>query len=172
MTGWIQRLVLVWWLPASPVPMATPPPFHFYCNVGYSVSDCTEKLTRLRDVLAGLHPAQLGEWTWVLVRSEDWKPILRRAGRDPDSPAFTVLANRQTFLEDALFDADPVRTRALLERWRMPRDTLLAFAIAHELGHAMCREPDEARTNRYAAQLVEGGSATCATPDPRKRRER
>jgi len=156
-------MALVWWLPPSPVPVVTPPHFHFYCNVGYSVPDCTEKLTRLRYVLARLKPAQLGEWTWVLVRSEDWKPILRRAGRDPDSPAFTILASRETFLEDALFGADPVRTRILLERWRMPRDTLLAFAIAHELGHAMCREFDEAKTNRYAEQLVEGGSALCAT---------
>ena len=62
----------------------------------HSRSDCS-------DVLAGLDLARLGEWTWVLVQSRDWKPILRRVGRDPDSPAFTILDKRQTFLEEALF---------------------------------------------------------------------
>jgi hypothetical protein len=47
--------------------------------------------------------APLGDWTWILVQSRDWKPILRRVGRDPDSPALTILEKRQTFLEEALF---------------------------------------------------------------------
>jgi hypothetical protein len=161
MSGWIQ-MVLVLWLPTSPTPVGVPPPIHFYCNVGYSVADCRLKLARLQDVLVRLNPAQLGEWTWILVRSEDWKPILRRVGRDPDSPAFTILASRQTFLEDALFDADPVRSRTLLERWRVPRDKLLAFAVAHELGHAVCAETNEASAIRYAEQLLGRGAAECA----------
>ena len=83
--------------------------------------------------------ARLGDWTWILVRSQDWKPILRRVGRDPDSPAFTILEKRQTFLEEALFNAVPERSRTLLEKWRMPLDQLLMFAVAHELGHACAR---------------------------------
>jgi len=168
MSGWIQ-MVLVWWLPTSPVPVAGPAPFHFYCNVGYSVPDCRLKLRRLQDVLVRLNPADLGEWTWILVRSENWRPILRRVGRDPDSPAFTILASRQTFLEDALFDADPVRSRTLLERWRVPRDKLLAFAVAHELGHAVCAETDEAKAIRYAEQLLGRGAAACARYLPGER---
>jgi len=165
MSGWIQ-IVLVWCLPTSPMPVGVPAPFHFYCNVGYAVPDCRLKLRRLQDVLESLNPAQLGEWTWILVRSEDWKPILRRVGRDPDSPAFTILASRQTFLEDALFDADPVRSRTLVERWRVPRDKLLAFAVAHELGHAVCAETDEANAIRYAEQLLGRGAAACARHVP------
>jgi len=170
MSGWIWRMVLVWWLPTSPVPVSTPPTWHFYCDVGYSVRDCMVKLTRLRVTLANLNPARLGNWTWILVRSEDWKPILRRVGRDPDSPAFTILADRQTLLQDALFDADPVRNRTLLEQWRVPLDELLAFALAHELGHAVFGEIDEAKTNRYAEQLRGRGAAICGTPLPGERK--
>jgi hypothetical protein len=133
----------------------------FHCHTGYSVRDCNAQLTRLRDVLAGLELTPLGDWTWILVRSDDWKPILRRVGRDPDSPAFTILETRQTFLEQSLFTPSPDRSRTLLEKWRIPLDQLLAFAISHELGHALCHEKNEVRANAYAAQLRSTGRATC-----------
>jgi hypothetical protein len=83
-----------------------------------------------------------------LVRSDDWKPILRRVRRDPDSPAFTILEARQTFLEEALFHPTPGRDRTLLEKWRVPLHDLLAFAVAHELGHALCQVRDEVLTSK------------------------
>lgn len=137
------------------------PNFHFHCNTGYTERDCEVQLRRLRQVLSEMDLARLGEWTWVLVRSEHWKPILRRVGRDPDSPAFTLLEKRQTFLEEALFNYSPDRSRTLLEKWRMPLDELLPFAVLHELGHALCRETDEQRTNGYAAQLRATGMTRC-----------
>jgi len=141
-----------------------PENFHFYCDAGYRLQVCNAQVTRLSEVLARFDLTGLGEWTWVLVRSEDWRPILRRVGRDPDSPAFTILERRQTFLEDALFDSDPVRSRTLLEKWRVPLDELLPFAVAHEIGHALCHEPDEAKTNAYASQLRNIGYTACSVP--------
>ena len=125
------------------------------------------QLKQLGDVLVGMDLAPLGDWTWILVRSQDWKPILRRVGRDPDSPAFTILEKRRTFLEEALFNAGPARSRTLLEKWRMPLDQLLAFAVAHELGHALCQETDEARAKAYAEQLRRTGKVTCVGPSAR-----
>ncbi len=119
------------------------------------------QLKQLGDVLAGMDLAPLGDWTWILVRSQDWTPILRPVGRDPDSPAFTILEKRRTFLEEALFNAGPERSRTLLEKWRMPLDQLLVFAVAHELGHAVCQETDEARAKAYAEQLRRTGKVTC-----------
>lgn len=76
---------------------------HFYCNTGYTIEVCASNRHDSARVLERFDLRGLEGWTWVLVRSDDWKPILRRVGRDPDSPAFTILEKRQTFLEEALF---------------------------------------------------------------------
>ena len=137
------------------------PKLHFHCNTGYIERDCEVQLSRLRRVLGEMDLTGLGEWTWVLVKSEDWAPILRRVGRDQDSPAFTILEKRQTFLEEALFNPRPDRARTLLAKFRVPLDELLPFAVAHELGHALCREVDERRAIDYAAQLRSAGTVPC-----------
>jgi hypothetical protein len=161
--GWPLLCVLLVWRFASTGSAVSDvgPNFHFHCDAGYAASECEAQLGRLRDVLAPLELTRLGEWTWILVRSDDWKPILRRVGRDPDSPAFTVLEKRETFLEEALFRFDPVRSRTLIEKWRTPLDQLLLLAVSHELGHALCHETDEPRTNEYAAQLRSTGRTMC-----------
>jgi hypothetical protein len=79
----------------------------------------------------------------------------------PDSPAFTILEQRRTFLEEALFQPMAGRSRTLLEKWRVPLDQLLDVAVKHELAHAMCRERDEARTHAYADQLGQSGRVKC-----------
>ena len=142
-------------------PSVAAPNFHFNCNTGYNARDCHAHLKQLGGVLGGMDLAPLGDWTWILVRSQDWKPILLRVGRDPESPAFTILEKRQTFLEEALFSADPARSRTLLDKFRMPLDQLLPFAVAHELGHALCREADEAKVKAYAEQLRSTGKVSC-----------
>ena len=133
----------------------------FYCNTGYSQEACQAQVARLQQQLRKIDLEALGDWSWVLVRSDDWCRILRRAGRDPDSPAFTILERRQTFLEEALFRPMAGRSRTLLEKWRVPLDELLNVAVTHELAHALCRERDEARTHGYAGQLSESGQVTC-----------
>jgi hypothetical protein len=132
-----------------------------FCNTGYSIDSCRAHVAALRRVLSTVDVAALGEWTWVLVRSEDWQPILRRVGRDPDSPAFTILDKRQTFLEEALFVRRAGRSVTLLAKFRIPLDLLLEHAVLHELGHAICGERDEGRAHEYARQLRRGGLVTC-----------
>ena len=113
---------------------------HFACNTGYTVEGCRKDLDVLRKALANYPVAQLGNWTWILVRSEDWKAILLPRGLDPDSPAFTYYPKRETFIEEALVTQVPVRGRELLLKWNMSMRNLLDFAIAHELGHALCND--------------------------------
>jgi hypothetical protein len=156
--------VLVAWLSlaaAEQSPSIATPNLQFFCNTGYSESDCELQLRRLWDVLAKMDLTELGDWSWILVRSQDWGPILRRAGRDPDSPAFTILEKRQTFLEEAMFNTDPARSRTLLEKWRIPLDQFPKYAVVHELAHALCREADEQRARVYAVELQKTGRVRC-----------
>jgi hypothetical protein len=133
----------------------------FVCNIGYSLSKCQADMAVLRKTLAKYPAAELGEWTWVLVRSADWKYIVMPRGIDPDSPAFTYLPKRETFIEEALVAIVPQRERELLVRWQMSTDDLLELAVAHELGHVLCNEASEAKANRAARTLLEGNPLSC-----------
>jgi hypothetical protein len=134
---------------------------HFVCNTGYNLQKCREDLAVLRRTLAKYPVGELGEWTWILVRSEDWKPILLTRGLDPDSPAFTYYEKQETFIEEVLVAEVPVRRGKLLVEWGMSMQDLLDFAIAHELGHALCNEKDEAKANRVARMLQEQKRYVC-----------
>jgi len=68
---------------------------------------------------------------------------------NPDSPAFSALVPRETFLEEALFAHNPVRTAELMEEWQKSMPKLLELAVSHELGHALCEEPNEAAADRF-----------------------
>jgi hypothetical protein len=148
-----------------------PPATKVVCNTGYTVEACLAHRNELVEVLTRFDTASLGEWTWVLVKSEDWKPILRRVSRDPDSPAFTILEKRQTFLEETLFAANPDRSRTLLSKWRVPLDKLLEYATAHELGHMLCHEITEQGAHRYQNQLLSVGKVQCREPASTSRPE-
>src|ERR1700751_2820103 len=53
-----------------PVGGPAPP---FFCNPVYSLTRSKADMAVLRKSLARYPVAELGEWTWVLVRSADWK---------------------------------------------------------------------------------------------------
>jgi len=133
----------------------------FVCNTGYQQKECNEQTMVLRKALANYPLAQLGNWTWILVRSEDWKAILRARGLDPDSPAFTFFAKRETFIEEALVTQVAVRNRELLLKWNMTMKDLLDFAITHELGHALCNDRDEGNADRVGQLLRDGKAPNC-----------
>lgn len=137
------------------------PEQRFVCNIGYSLTKCQTDVAVLRKALAKYPAAELGEWTWVLVRSTDWKYIVMPRGLDPDSPAFTYLPKRETFIEEALVAIVPQRLGELIVRWGMSTDDLLDHAVAHELGHALCNETSEAKANRTAKTLQEGKALSC-----------
>ena len=124
----------------------------FICNTGYTLEQCVKDITVLRRTLAKYPVAQLGEWTWILVLPR---------GLDPDSPAFTFYLKRETFIEEALVTEVPVRGRELLLKWNMSVRDLLDFAIAHELGHALCNDKDEWNANRVGQLLREGKASSC-----------
>lgn len=142
-------------------PYRPTPPQHFVCNTGYKQKQCDEQIVVLRKAMAKYPVAQLGTWTWILIRSEDWKAILLPRGLDPDSPAFTFCPKRETFIEEASVSQVPGRERELLLKWNMKMRDLLDFAIAHELGHALCNDANERDADRVARLLTKRKPVSC-----------
>jgi hypothetical protein len=142
----------------------------FVCNTGYSQIKCDKQVVILGKALANYPVAQLGNWTWILVRSEDWKAILRSRGLDPDSPAFTYYPKRETFFEEALVTEVPVRSPELLLKWNMDREGLLDLAIGHELGHALCNDANERNADRVARLLEQRIPVSCGAKNEPKRK--
>jgi hypothetical protein len=131
----------------------------FHCHTGYPLAECQKDILHLKSILTRYPIEALGHWTWVLVRSQDWKPISRTLRLNPDSPAFTALEPRETFLEEALFFHDPERTAELMKEWQRSMAELLELAVSHELGHAFCAEPNEATADHLGEQLRKGLAA-------------
>jgi hypothetical protein len=133
----------------------------FHCHTGYPLAQCQKDIHELKRVLAHYPIEELGNWTWVLVRSQDWKPISRTLRLNPDSPAFTALEPRETFLEEALFLHDPLRVAELMGEWQRSMPKLLELAVSHELGHAFCEEPNEETANHFGEELRKGRPVRC-----------
>jgi hypothetical protein len=134
---------------------------HFACNVGYTPRECQVAATVLRKALARYPVKSLGEWRWVLVRTEDWKQILSERGVDPNVPAFSYLPKRETFLDGSLVVGASIHGAELRAIWHMPVEDLLDFAIRHELAHALCNERDESKVDRAAIALKNGTPLSC-----------
>jgi len=133
----------------------------FMCVSPYTIPQCEEQVARLQPVLHRYNAETLGKWTWVLVRSEDWKQILTELHLDSNSPAFSNLEMRQTFLEEVLLVPKPERQIELLDKWQIPLDQFLDFAITHELGHAFCNVSDERKADRAGQKLRRGSINPC-----------
>lgn len=133
----------------------------YTCNIGYTPQECQVATTVLKKALARYPVEALGEWSWVLVRTEDWKQILSVRGFDTDRPAFSYLPERETFLDGSLVAGVSSRGVELRVIWHMPIEDLLDLAVRHELAHALCNEHDEAKTDRAATALKNGASLPC-----------
>ena len=142
----------------------------FHCHTRYPLAQCQEDILQLKRVLTHYPIEGLGHWTWVLVRSQDWKPISQMLGLNPDSPAFTAIEPRETFLEEALFVHDAQRTSELMGQWRMSMPQLLELAVSHELGHAFCAEPNESAADHFGEELRKGALAPCRVSKEAKRK--
>ena len=136
-------------------------PQHFVCNTGYSAQQCHEQMSVLRPLLDRYGAGGLGDWTWVLVKSDDWKALQRQHRMDPDSPAFTVLDRRETFFEEALVSPVTTRRVELVRQWSLGMDELLRLAVTHELGHALCNEKNERKADAYGEELRKGQPVQC-----------
>jgi hypothetical protein len=146
---------------AAALPQYEVSPQHFVCSRDFTVERCYKDVAVLRRTLAKYPAAQIGEWTWILVRSEDWKAIVVPRGLDPDSPAFTYSAKRETFIEEALVADVPGRKDELNARWHMRADKLRELVVAHELGHAFSNDRSEAVANQQAERLRDGKAPSC-----------
>ena len=133
----------------------------FHCHTGYPLAQCNKDILQLKSVLTRYPLEMLGPWTWVLVRSQDWKPISRMLQLNPHSPAFTSFDTRATFLDEALLFHDPERTSELMTEWQRSMPALLELAVSHELGHAICEEPNEAVADRFGEDLRKGMTPQC-----------
>src|SRR5262249_16945492 len=133
----------------------------FVCNVGYTQRECQLAMTVLRSALTRYPVDALGEWTWVLVRAEDWKQILSDRKFDSNHPAFSYLPKRETFFDGTLLVRSSIRGAELSATWHMPIQDLLDLAIRHELAHALCNDPDETKADRAAIALKDGTPLSC-----------
>ena len=145
---------------------------HFVCNIGYTQNECDKEMAVLRKALANYPAHQLGEWTWVLVRSEDWNHILLTRGLNPGVPALTDPAARTTFFEEALLAGAIGRVSELMTVWHMGRESLLDLAIRHELGHAFCGDTNEVKADRVARLLEQRKPISCMRVEAKRKHQK
>jgi hypothetical protein len=141
--------------------VSKPPLQHFICHTGFTAEQCQLRMTILRKVLDRYHSDRLGQWDWVLVRTNDWRALLSGRGFDTASPAFTYLPRNETFFDEALTIRDSVRGVELTKLWRMSVEDLLDKAVRHELGHALCRETDELKARLLEDEFRFGAPVVC-----------
>ena len=134
----------------------------FFCRAGYDPQTCGQRIDQLKAVLIEYPAGARKHWRWVIVPSEQWQPLVQALHLDRESPAFTNITERATFLEDALFFTQTGRTGELVQHFHIPFDQLLSAAVSHELGHAICHGGSEAMANRVAEQLRGGKYPDCA----------
>ena len=147
------------------------PERHFVCNTGYTLKQCNEEMVVLKKALKNYPTFDLGEWTWVLVRSEDWRLILLARRLDSNIPALTDPAARTTFFEEVLVAGASGRMSELMAVWHMGRESLLDSAIRHELGHALCNDASEMNADFVARLLEQKKPIFCRSKAPAKRDE-
>lgn len=140
------------------------------CDRGYTQKLCGEQMAVLKKALERYSVTKIGDWTWVLVRSQDWNAIVVPRGIDSDTPAFSYPAKHETFIEEALVSLVPERHRTLLLKWGMGHSQLLDFAIRHELGHALCNDPSERNADRVSRLIQSGAAVLCDVGDGSARR--
>jgi hypothetical protein len=72
--------------------------------------------------------------------------VVHDLGGDLNSPGLTALDRCTTVFDEAIFNTATLRRSQILEWLHFVGDSeLLEFALTHELGHAICRDPDKAR---------------------------
>jgi len=135
----------------------------FFCVGPYSAVECETQAALLRAVLRKYDADRLGKWSWIVIRSEDWKQLASQLHLDPASPAFSHLGYRQTFFDEALLVLKPKRELELMTKWHISFDRFLNFAVTHELGHALCEESDEIKAERFGQRLRESLASVCDT---------
>ena len=134
---------------------------HFYCNTGFTLPVCQQHVAKLKETLKQSPAGASNGWRWVIIRSEDWTPLLASLQLDNRAVVFSSLGLRSTFLEEALFFSSARRAHELVRDFHAPFDQLLWIAVSHELAHAICDEQNEAVASHLAEQLRNGQAPEC-----------
>ena len=138
----------------------------FSCTVGFPAVECRKELAVVRDLLSKYHADDLGPWNWILVFSNDWKPLLQSLGVHVTSPGITSMLDRVTLLEESLFAASPQRATELLLEYKQPLENLLERTLTHELGHAFCNTWEEGLAEEAAREIRNGMRPHCGDSLP------
>ena len=72
---------------------------------------------------------------------------------DHDSPAVTLLDDETILLEESLISPHAARAAELMHAFKIDLNDLLDVAIAHELGHAICREKNEFKAESIGREM-------------------
>ena len=141
--------------------VSIPKTIQFFCTQDYEKQACVNDALALRHALAPYPLEQLGAWSFVLAPSEGWKNLVRSVGGDPKSPAFSIIEQRTTVMDRSLFSPSESRAEELLQTFAVMGTALLDLAVTHELGHAICQERDERRSDDYRRELHEKKTLGC-----------
>jgi hypothetical protein len=160
MTAQTQNLKIV--AVHFPVNGSIPSNIQFLCSQKYDRAECIKDATALRQAMAPYPMQLLGTWSFVLVSADDWKALVRGQGGDPISPAFSMLEQRVTLLDESLWVASATRNKELLQRFNLMGPALVDLAITHEMGHGICQEKDERRADNYGKDLRDGKAPDCS----------
>ena len=146
------------------------PTIQFFCTQDYDRQACVNDALALRHTLSAYRLDQLAAWSFVLAPSEDWKNLVHSLGGPPGSPAFSILDERVTVLDQSLFGGSEARNAELLHRFEVIGPSLLDLVVTHELGHGICQERDERRADDYGRELHRKKTVDCTkTPEDRSK---
>ena len=140
----------------------TPNTIQFLCSQTYDRAECVKDATALRQAMSSYPTQLLGTWSFVLVPADDWKNLVRSLGGDPVSPAFSLIDQQTTVMDQSLFSGSANRTKDFLRVYRLSGQPLLDLAVTHEMGHGICQEKDERRADDYGKELRDGKVPDCS----------
>jgi hypothetical protein len=135
----------------------------FFCTTDYDPKQCLAGATALANVLEKYPTVRLGQWGFILEDSRHWKQTLKALGANHEAPAFTELGARVTVLENTLFEDSNSQKILISQRFGLPVEAFLDYAVTHELGHAICHERNEKYADEYGLELRMGRSPICGS---------
>jgi hypothetical protein len=139
-----------------------PGSIQFFCTEDYPHRACMDDVETLHHSLQRYPVEQLGQWIFVLATRNQCIAVQHRPDRSAETPAFTFINHRTTVMERDLFSATADRSGELFRAFGLAGSALLELAISHELGHALCHEPDEHRADDYGRELRGGRILSCS----------
>jgi hypothetical protein len=142
-----------------------PKGIRIFCENNYTPDRCSSLAVLLSQNLSRFPVlTDVKQWSFVIVSTDDWKPLVRSLKGDPDSPAFTVLENRTTVVESVLLDPTAWRSTELFKKFNAQGHDLLDLSLAHEMGHVVCNDPNEYRAGENGRKLRNQKPVVCLGP--------